>query len=502
MTELQKKSFCNPLFEAVQMNRIFPDGKTFVDCQPKQSYDKILEAFHTENKKPGFDLKQFVLNHFDLPVPHSVHYSSDPTKPVASNIESLWDVLTREPDTENGSLIPLPFPYIVPGGRFGEIYYWDSYFTMLGLKTSGRYDMIENMIGNFSYLIDTLGYIPNGNRTYFIGRSQPPFYAQMIKLLADKKGDAIYLQYLPQLEKEYQFWMKGAEELNGKNKMLFHCVLMPDGAVLNRYKDEWSSPRPESYREDVELAQQATDTVKPSVYGHLRAGAESGWDFSSRWFKEPGVFSSIHCTGIIPVDLNCLLLNLEQTLAHAYELKGEAGQSIRMLLAAEKRKQAIDKYCWNESAGFYMDFDWSANEQKKAMSLAGICPLYFKIADNQKAGRVREQIERLFLKDGGVVTTLETTGQQWDAPNGWAPLQWMTIQGLENYGFTELAGEIARRWIQLNTAVFKRTGKLMEKYNVMDTHLEAGGGEYEGQDGFGWTNGVLLALIHQYGAAK
>ena len=200
--------------------------------------------------------------------------------------------------------------------------------------------------------------------------------------------------------------------------------------------------------------------------------------------------------------LTCLLLNLEQTLAHAYELKGEAGQSIRMLLAAEKRKQAIDKYCWNEAAGFYIDFDWSANEQKKAMTLAGICPLYFKIADNQKAGRVREQIERLFLKDGGVVTSLETTGQQWDAPNGWAPLQWMTIQGLENYGFTELAGEIARRWIQLNTAVFKRTGKLMEKYNVMDTHLEAGGGEYEGQDGFGWTNGVLLALIHQYGAAK
>ena len=501
MTEKNVNHFCNPLFEAVQLNRIFPDGKTFVDCQPKQSYDEILEAYYTENKKPGFDLKQFVLNHFDLPVPHSVHYSSDTTKPVAANIESLWNVLTREPDTENGSLIPLPFPYVVPGGRFGEIYYWDSYFTMLGLKTSGRYDMIENMIGNFSYLIDTLGYIPNGNRTYFIGRSQPPFYAQMIKLLADKKGDAIYLQYLPQLEKEYQFWMKGAAALDEENKALFHCVRLPDGSVLNRYKDEWSSPRPESYREDVELALHSDHAAPARIYEHLRAGAESGWDFSSRWFKEPGDFSSIHCTDIIPVDLNCLLLSLEQTLAHAYELKGEAGQSIRLVLAAEKRKKAIEKYCWNETAGFYMDFDWQHNESKKVMSLAGINPLFFKIADNQRAARVKEQINHLFLKEGGVVCTLETTGQQWDAPNGWAPLQWMTIRGLENYGFTELAGEIARRWIRLNTDVFKRTGKLMEKYNVMDTHLEAGGGEYEGQDGFGWTNGVLLALIDQYGAA-
>ena len=502
MTEIQKNSFSHPLFEAVQLNRIFPDGKTFVDCRPKQSYDEILDAYYIENKKPGFDLKQFVLNHFDLPVPHSVHYSSDPTKPVASNIESLWDVLTREPDTEKGSLIPLPFPYVVPGGRFGEIYYWDSYFTMLGLKTSGRYDMIENMIGNFSYLIDTLGYIPNGNRTYFIGRSQPPFYAQMIKLLADKKGYAIYLQYLPQLEKEYQFWMKGAAALNEKNKALFHCVLMPDGSVMNRYKDEWSSPRPESYREDVELVQHTTETVKPSVYGHLRAGAESGWDFSSRWFKKSGDFSSIHCTDIIPVDLNCLLLNLEQTLAHAYALKGETGHSIRLVLAADKRKKAIEKYCWNESAGFYMDVDWVEGNQKTAMTLGGISALYFKLADNQKAERIQEQIRSLFLKEGGVVTTLEATGQQWDAPNGWAPLQWMTIKGLENYGFTKLAADIARRWIRLNTAVFKRTGKLMEKYNVVDTHLEAGGGEYEGQDGFGWTNGVLLALISHYGQAE
>ena len=103
---------------------------------------------------------------------------------------------------------------------------------------------------------------------------------------------------------------------------------------------------------------------------------------------------------------------------------------------------------------------------------------------------------------GGVVTTLKQTGQQWDAPNGWAPLQWMTVMGLENYGYNALAVDIAGRWIRLNTAVFERSGKLMEKYNVEDTSLLAGGGEYEGQDGFGWTNGVLLALIKKYGAIQ
>lgn len=498
MTDVAMQPFDNPLFEAVQLGKVFPDCKTFVDCRPKTDLSVILTQYKQQKAQPGFDLRAFVIEQFELPVPHSVHFTSDTTKPVTANIEALWPILTREPDKENGTLIPLPFPYIVPGGRFGEIYYWDSFFTMLGLKDSGRFDMIENMIGNFAYLIDTVGYIPNGNRQYFLGRSQPPYFAQMIALLAEHKGLSVYLQYLPQLEKEYRFWMKGADEVSADRPALHHCVQMPDGELLNRYKDEWSTARPESYREDVELAH-TSDQPAEQLYEHLRAGAESGWDFSSRWFKTTGDFSSIHCADIIPVDLNCLLLGLEQALAQAYELKGDAGNAVRLVLAADKRKKAIDKYCWNEVAGFYMDYDWRAQQPKTAMTLAGLSPLYGKMADPEKAARIQSHVQDSFLKEGGVVTTLETTGQQWDAPNGWAPLQWITIQGLENYGYTILAREIAQRWIRLNTNVFKRTGKLMEKYNVVDTHLEAGGGEYEGQDGFGWTNGVLLALIRQYG---
>jgi alpha,alpha-trehalase len=485
----------HPLFEDVQMSRIFADGKTFVDCLPKNPPEEINKEYLLQKDTSGFNLKAFVLSNFDMPAGHTIDYSSDRNKDVAENIEALWNVLTRQPDTKAaGSLIPLPFPYIVPGGRFGEIYYWDSYFTMLGLRASGKIESIENMVKNLSYLIDTIGYIPNGNRTYYLGRSQPPFYSLIVKLLAEVSGKQILPKYLSQLEKEYGFWMKGAQDLDDEHSSAHRSVRMPDGEILNRYWDENTTPRPESLRQDVELANQS-HLQSSTLFRHLRAGAESGWDFSSRWFKDGNSLSTIHTTEIIPVDLNCLLANLERTIAEAYELSGKPEVVRQYQSLAEKREKAIQKYCWNNDAGFYFDYDFAQSKQKNALTLAGVFPLFFKIATDAQAKSVALVIQEKFLKPGGVVSTLETTGQQWDAPNGWASLQWITIIGLENYGHHELATSIARRWTKLNSDVFRRTGKLMEKYNVVDTHLEAGGGEYPGQDGFGWTNGVLLALM-------
>lgn len=486
------------LFRDVQLHRVFPDGKTFVDCLPKSAPEEINAKYIQQKDQPEFNLEKFVLANFDLPIHHSNGYNSDLNKTVEENIEILWSVLTRQPDKKTGSLIPLPYPYIVPGGRFGEIYYWDSYFTMLGLKASGKNEMLENMVKNFSYLIETVGYIPNGNRSYFIGRSQPPFYSLMIQLLADSNGKEVLPACLPQLEKEYSFWMNGADKLSETTTMLHHTVRMPGGEILNRYWDENDTARPESFREDVELSRQSGQEPQ-KLYRHLRAGAESGWDYSCRWFKKTDSFASIHTTEIVPVDLNCLIVHLEQTIAEAWQLKGNMEAAEKYQSLAEKRKEAIQKYCWNNEQGFYFDYDAEERKQKQSLTLAGVFPLFFKIATDKQAKRVALVIKEKFLRPGGVVSTLETTGQQWDAPNGWAPLQWITITGLENYGYTELANEIAKRWIQLNKDVFKRTGKLMEKYNVVDTHLEAGGGEYQGQDGFGWTNGVLLALIKKYG---
>ena len=482
------------LLRDVQLQRIFPDGKTFLDCLPAYDDPEITAKYLRQKDQPGFDLKKFVSDHFEWPVPVSEGYSSDPNKTVEENIETLWGYLTRQPDKEGGSLIPLPYPYIVPGGRFGEIYYWDSYFTMLGLEVSGRIDMIENMVKNFSYLIDRFGYIPNGNRKYFIGRSQPPFFSHMVQLLARVKNSEILISFLPQLIREHDFWMKGSGHLSRENLSMFHSIRMPGGEVLNRYWDENETPRPESLREDVELFHHSEQEA-PVLYRHLRAGAESGWDYSSRWFKSPHSFESIYTSDIVPVDLNCLLFHLEQTIAEAATLHGDANLSGKYQSLSLKRKEAIQKYLWNKEQGFYFDYDLQQNIQKNSLTLAGLFPFFVHIADERDAAMAVAVISEKFLRPGGLVTTLETTGQQWDAPNGWAPLQWIAITGLANYGQTDLAKTISKRWIQLNADVFKRTGKLMEKYNVVDTQLEAGGGEYAGQDGFGWTNGVLLALI-------
>ena len=489
------------LLRDVQMARIFPDGKTFPDCLPIGNPEEISRKYIQQKDQPGFDLKDFVAENFRPPVQNTNTYTSDTNKPVEENIEKLWELLTRKPDAESGgTLIPLPYSYIVPGGRFGEIYYWDSYFTMQGLLVSGKNEMIENMVNNFSYLIETIGYIPNGNRAYFIGRSQPPFYSSMVKLLSGIQGTDALKVRLPQLIKEYSFWMKGSENLNKTKTADYHTWRMPDGELLNRYWDENNTPRAESYREDVELSHQSGQDPE-ILFRHLRAGAESGWDYSSRWFKENNSFATIHTTDIVPVDLNCLLFHLEQTIAEAYQLKGDNNKAVEFHKLAAKRKEVVQKYCWDESRGFFFDYDAVEHKQKTSMTLAGVAPLFFNMATDHQAKKIAGVIEDKFLKSGGLISTLETTGQQWDAPNGWAPLQWLAIVGLENYGLDELAGRIAKRWIRLNTDVFRRTGKLMEKYNVVDTQLEAGGGEYPGQDGFGWTNGVLLALIKKYGSS-
>jgi alpha,alpha-trehalase len=497
----QKEIFeLSPLFEDVQMQQVFEDGKIFVDCTAKQPTELILQQYNEEKLKPDFDLRSFVTEHFELPQVFASDYHTDAKENVVEHIHALWPVLTREPDNvQLGSLIPLPNPYIVPGGRFGEVYYWDSYFTMLGLKESGMFGMIENMVNNFTHLINTIGFIPNGNRTYYLGRSQPPFYSLMVELMMEIKDEKVIIDYLPALEKEYQFWMTGAEALSAEHRFEKHVVLMEEGELLNRYCDAYHTARPESYREDVELMHAAKQPTE-ALYAHLRAGAESGWDYSCRWFKDETDFSTIHTTEMVPVDLNCLLFHLEETIEKAYRLKGDENVAAQYSRAAENRKHAIHKYCWNEDQQFFTDYDTVNHSQKQIKTLAGVSPLFFKLATQQQADGVAFALEHEFLKDGGLTTTLKTTGQQWDAPNGWAPLQWMSIMGLENYGHHQLAATIAKRWILLNNNVYERTGRLMEKYNVVDTHLEAGGGEYAGQDGFGWTNGVLLALMKKYGA--
>jgi alpha,alpha-trehalase len=495
----------SPLYEAVQTSGIFPDSKYFPDCTPKSEPTAILEAYAQAKTQPDFDLKNFVETHFEPPeTPDSGYQSAN--RPIQEHLEHLWDVLLRpplNPLNNPSTLLPLPNPYIVPGGRFREVYYWDSYFTMLGLQVSGRASVIQQMVDNFAYQIEQFGHIPNGNRTYYLSRSQPPFFALMVNLLAEIKGEAILLEYRLALEKEYAFWMDGALALTDERSaeseeipaLTAHrrVVILADGSILNRYWDDDPSPRPEAYPEDVHTALQSSRPAE-ETYRHLRAAAESGWDFSSRWLRNEQDLASIRTCELLPVDLNCLLYYLEKTLVHTYRQLPDQTPVEVFKDRARMRKEAILRHCWDAEQGFFFDFNSSEKQVSQAYTMAGVFPLFFQIADTEQAASVARILEEKFLCPGGLVTTLAHSGQQWDAPNGWAPLQWMAYQGLLHYGHTDLAEKIRHNWCKLVEKTYAATGKMMEKYNVEQPDAPGGGGEYPNQDGFGWTNGVYLKL--------
>lgn len=487
------------LFEKVQTNKIYDDGKTFADLIPRGRMKEIQKEYLLAREDPEFDLREFVNRHFYEFASHKgrEEYHTNSHHTVSEHISELWDVLERRNRLTRGSLLALPYPYIVPGGRFSEQFYWDSYFIMLGLAADNRWDMIEGMMKNYAFMIRKFGFIPTANRSYFTSRSQPPFFSYMVRLLAKHKGRTrTFAEYLPYMLAEYRFWMKGRTKLTKmEHKAFARVVEMPNDAYLNRYYDNKRQPRPESLREDVETAKGAIERDSERLYLHLRAAAESGWDFSSRWFLEPGDIRTIHTADIVPIDLNCLLLQLERTIAETYRLLKNPLLARKFQTLADKREKSIQQYCWSDSEKFFVDYNFHHNTQTDRITLAGVFPLYVRVATKQQADAVAARLKRDFLKKGGLMTSLIENRQQWDGANGWAPLHWIVIEGLRNYGHHELAHEIKRRWVTLNMKVYTEQHKLIEKYNVLDGVGLGGGGEYPLQDGFGWTNGVLAALL-------
>ncbi|MFT0172923.1 alpha,alpha-trehalase TreF [Paraburkholderia mimosarum] len=500
------------LYHDVQLARVFPDSKTFADMVPNTDPAQITAAYDRWRQQHAGErdaderkaaLTRFVNQYFAAPVHIDDHYVSDPKQDAVGHIDTLWNVLSRRPDAQTNhasSLLPLPHAYVVPGGRFNEVYYWDSYFIMQGLEASGRHALALDEMNNFAALIDRYGHIPNGNRTYYLSRSQPPFFAQMVSLIADKDGDAVYLRYLPQLRKEYDYWMAGAQTL-APGRATRHVVRLPDGTLLNRYWDARNRPRDESYREDLLTARATPQRDAPDLWRNLRAGAETGWDYSSRWLADGRTLATIEVTSLAPVDLNSLMAILERTLAKAYGLKGDAREAASMTKRAQQRADAIHRVLWDPQLHAYSDYDVAHHTLTHRLTAATVYPLYAGVATKQEAREVAAAARDGLLRPGGLATTQIATGQQWDEPNGWAPLQYLAIMGLRRYGEQDLAQEIATRWIATNLAYYQRTHKLVEKYDVSASATQAssaGGGEYPLQDGFGWTNGVLRVLLQMY----
>ncbi|SAE60354.1 trehalase [Enterobacter cloacae] len=484
-----------PLFSDVQSAKLFADQKTFADAVPNSDPLTILADYRMQRRQSGFDLRHFVEVNFTLPG-EGEKYVPPAGQSLREHIDDLWPVLTRTTDKASNkwdSLLPLPKPYVVPGGRFREVYYWDSYFTMLGLAESGHWDKISDMVDNFAYEIDAFGHIPNGNRSYYLSRSQPPFFSLMVELLATHDSDALK-KYRPQMEKEYAYWMDGVDALQPgqANKRV---VKLDDGAVLNRYWDDRDTPRPESWLDDVNTAKSNPNRSATEIYRDLRSAAASGWDFSSRWMDDPQKLGTIRTTSIVPVDLNALMFKMEKLLARASQESGDAASASKYEALATARQKAIESHLWNDKEGWYADYDLKSKKVRNQLTAAALFPLYVKAAAQDRADKVAAATSSRLLQPGGIATTTVNSGQQWDAPNGWAPLQWVATEGLQNYGKDKVAMDVTWRFLKNVQHTYDREKKLVEKYDVSTTGTGGGGGEYPLQDGFGWSNGVTLKML-------
>ena len=488
------------LFVAVQSAHVFEDGKEFADAVPQTAPALILAEYRAQRPATPDALRRFVAAHFTLPAAIEPAAASPEKVSITDHIDRLWNTLTRSTPAAPpyASLLTLPHPYVVPGGRFREIYYWDSYFTMLGLVQSGRRDLVDAMVGDFAYLIDTYGHVPNGARTYYLSRSQPPFFFAMAALTAPDDPPRAYAHYLPQLRREYAFWMRGGAGLR-RGDAARRVVVLADGDVLNRFWDDRDTPRDESYREDTELARE-TGREPRQLYRDIRAAAESGWDFSSRWFADGATRATLDTTELLPVDLNSLMYGMEGAIAAGCRRAGDAVCAREFAQRAVRRHAAIDRHLWNAQRGAYLDYRWTRRQPVERLSAATLYPLFVGLASPSQAAAVAAVAQSVLLKPGGIVTTPLETGQQWDSPNGWAPLQWIAVDGLRRYHQDPLAATIACRWMSGVNRLYQDTGKLVEKYDVVDTGRRGGGGEYPTQDGFGWTNGVMRKLAVLYPA--
>ena len=207
---------------------------------------------------------------------------------------------------------------------------------------------------------------------------------------------------------------------------------------------------------------------------------------------------TIDTTEIVPVDLNSLLFGLENAIHAGCERRGDAACASEFARRAGARRKSIDRYLWDAALGVYRDYRWTKRLAVAPLSAATLYPLFVALPSRPQAAAVAKITARELLGSGGIVTTTVGTGQQWDSPNGWAPVQWIAVSGLRDYGETTLAAVIACRWIANVNDVYAQSGKLVEKYDVVTIGRSGGGGEYPLQDGFGWTNGVTRKLIELY----
>jgi len=406
-------------------------------------------------------------------------------------------------------LLYLPRPYVVPGGRFNEMYGWDSYFIQVGLLADGETERARDMVENFLYEIEHYGTILNANRTYYMTRSQPPFLTEMVLGVYDKTGDKEWLRRTrPAIEKYYQFWTTEPHLIPGTGLSRYYDLGDgPAAEVLSDEKDaqgrthydrirEYYRDHPEAAKGDYDVDRyydRANDRLTDLFYKGDRSMRESGFDPSNRF----GLFN-VDIIHYAPVCLNTLLFRMETEAARIEETVGNAAGAAEWRRRAAARHAAVDKYLWDAPSGLYLDYNFETKTRRKYEFATTFYPLWAGLASKAQAARVRLNL-KLFEAPGGLLTSTRVTGNQWDAPFGWAPLQMIPADGLRRYGFGADADRVSRKFLELVTKEFEEHGTIKEKYDVQrrESDVEAGikFGYAANQIGFGWTNAAYLDLL-------
>uniref|UniRef100_A0A3B4E1F5 Trehalase n=1 Tax=Pygocentrus nattereri TaxID=42514 RepID=A0A3B4E1F5_PYGNA len=475
----QHSIYCTgELLRQVQTAKLFDDNKAFVDMKLTAAPEVVLDAFSNltwrfpNGTVPASDLRLFVNTYFvgdgkefEPWAPPDWHEKPKFLSKVsdlnfrnwAEELHGLWKLLGRKisTDVEDNpqlhSMIYVPNPVIVPGGRFTEFYYWDSYWVLNGLLLSEMTDTARGIIQNFLYMVDRYGFVPNGGRVYYERRSQPPFLCLMVESFYEATKDLEFIrQALPTLEKEYSFWMENQPPVSEK------------------------------------------------LWTELKAAAESGWDFSSRWYinssgQNTGSFRNTSTSSILPVELNALMCRSEHLLATFSRILGDEERALVYDRAASARLKAIESVLWDAEKGAWFDYNLLSGARHPAFYPTNVSPLWAKCHSQPGMGQLALQ----YLKasggldyPNGIPTSLSETGQQWDMPNAWPPLQHILIEGLSQLDLAdakELAFDLAQRWIRTNWMAYNKYEAMFEKVGFCISV------------GFGWTNGVALQLLDQYG---
>jgi alpha,alpha-trehalase len=410
-------------------------------------------------------------------------------------------------------LLYLPDPYVVPGGRFNEMYGWDSYFIQIGLLRDNLVPLARDMADNFLYEIRNYGMILNANRTYYLSRSQPPFLTEMLLNVYRKTHDRKWLENtLPEIEKYYRYWTAEPH-------------LTPETG-LSRYFDLGDGPAPEVLaserdaqgRDHYDLVREYFRTHKVTAYEKSqyydaaqnrltalfykgdRSMRESGFDPSDRF--GPFNLDVIHYD---PVCLNSLLYVMEKQTAEILRELGRSPDAAAWDQRAAARAERVNRLMWDARDGLYYDYDFARKQVRRYPFLTTFYPLWAGIASKEQAARVEKNI-KMFERPGGLETSTNVSGSQWDAPFGWAPLELLAVEGLRRYGYDRDADRISEEFLSMIAEQFQQSGVIVEKYNVARRSMDLAGeihfGYRTNEAGFGWTNAAFTALWDQLSPEK